>query len=164
MREFWSLEPEVAGELGSGSLVDTSVHPPRVSKLTLMLSGWLGDELVETFPCYVVTESLGTALVSAGLTGFELDDVDIDLPHTSLRTPNVEPRGRGSLTTRFRGSQPTNELRSENVTTGARVESTSMVNWRRWSFHTNRFRCETGAQPSCLGGRHTTPRWTRTDT
>ncbi|MBM3484740.1 MAG: hypothetical protein FJX66_15790 [Alphaproteobacteria bacterium] len=77
MSDFWSVEPEVAGELGHGSVLDTSVHPPHVSKLEYRFIGWLGDELLETFPCYVVTERLGVALISACLAGFELDDVDV---------------------------------------------------------------------------------------
>ena len=77
MSDFWSLEPEVAGELGDGSVLDTSVHPPHVSKLEYTLTGWLGDELLETFPCHIVTESLGAALISARLIGFQLDDVEV---------------------------------------------------------------------------------------
>jgi len=77
VREFWSLEPEVAGELGDGSVLDTSIHPPVVSKLEYRFTGWLGDELLETFPCHIVTEHLGAALLLARLTGFQLDDVNV---------------------------------------------------------------------------------------
>lgn len=81
MSDFWSLEPEVAGELGDGSVLDTSVHPPEVSKLEYRFTGWLGDELLEMFPCYIVTEPLGAALLSANFTGFQLDDVDVVASH-----------------------------------------------------------------------------------
>lgn len=74
---FWNLEPEVACELGEGSDVDTSVHPPSVSSLEVRFVGWLGDELLETFPCYVVTDSLARDLASAKLTGFELDRLSV---------------------------------------------------------------------------------------
>lgn len=77
MSDFWSLEPEVAGELGDESVLDTTVHPPRVFKLQYRFIGWLGDDLLETFPCYIVTESLASALLSARLTGFELDEVEL---------------------------------------------------------------------------------------
>ena len=77
MSRFWSLEPEVAGDLGDGSEVDGSVHPPTVHKLQYRFSGWLGDELLETFPCFIVTESLASALVSAGFTGMCLDSVEV---------------------------------------------------------------------------------------
>lgn len=77
MSDFWRLEPEVAGELGEGCLLDTSVHPPRVSKLQYRLSGWLGDVLLESFPCFIVTESVAGVLQQMSLSGFELDDVDL---------------------------------------------------------------------------------------
>lgn len=77
MSAFWSLEPEVAGELGDSSVLDTSVHPPKVLKLQYKFTGWLGDDLLETFPSYVVTEPLATALLSSGLTGVQLDEVDV---------------------------------------------------------------------------------------
>lgn len=77
MTDFWTLEPEVAGELGEGTVLDRSVHPPKVSKLEYRFTGWLGDELLETFPCYIVTDRLGAELLSARLTGFELDAVSV---------------------------------------------------------------------------------------
>jgi hypothetical protein len=77
VNKFWSLEPEVAGELGRGSVLDASIHPPQVSRLEYRFTGWLGDELLETFPCFVVTQRLGAALVSKHLSGFCLDAVDV---------------------------------------------------------------------------------------
>jgi len=77
MSGYWSLEPEVAGDLGDGSVLDTSVHPPSVSKLQYRLSGWLGDDLLESFPCYIVTERVAQQLLVRGLTGFGLDAVDV---------------------------------------------------------------------------------------
>lgn len=71
------VEPEVAGGLGEGTLMDRSVHPPRVSRLVYELEGWLGDDIVETFPCFLVTERLARALAKAGLTGFSLTDVTV---------------------------------------------------------------------------------------
>lgn len=73
------IEPEVAGGLGPGSILDRSVHPPLVQRLEYELAGWLGDDLVEAFPCLLVTESLATVLVEAEITGFELDDVTMTL-------------------------------------------------------------------------------------
>lgn len=74
---FWSLAPEVAGELGPDTVMDTSVHPPIVSKLQYRFQGWLGDDLLESFPCYVVTDALGSDLKAADFTGFDLDVVSI---------------------------------------------------------------------------------------
>ncbi|WES90984.1 hypothetical protein [Dickeya fangzhongdai] len=58
MSEIYYIEPEVAGELGDGTDMDTSVHPPLVKKLELCFSGWLGDDLLECYPCFIVSERL----------------------------------------------------------------------------------------------------------
>ncbi|MFT7623355.1 MAG: hypothetical protein ACI9WU_002538 [Myxococcota bacterium] len=77
MGDFWSLEPEVAGALGDGSVVDVTVHPPLVTKLQYSMMGWLGDDLLETFPCYIATERLADELLAERLTGFQLGTVDV---------------------------------------------------------------------------------------
>ncbi len=61
MRYFY-IEPEVSGELGEGTLMDTTVHPPKVEKLNYEFSSWLGDDLIESFPCYIVSERLAERL------------------------------------------------------------------------------------------------------
>ena len=66
---FYILEPEVAGGLGDGTVMDTSVHPPRVQQLHYQFDGWLGDDLVASFPCFVVTARLRTAIEHSGFTG-----------------------------------------------------------------------------------------------
>jgi hypothetical protein len=71
------LEPEVAGRWGDGTVADTAVHPPIVERLEYVFDGWEGDDLLTSFPCYIVTERLGTALWKADLTGFVLDAVAV---------------------------------------------------------------------------------------
>ncbi len=73
---YWRMSPEVAGELANGTQMDTTVHPPRVTRLHHRLEGWLGDDIIECFPCFVVTERLAKLLESSGLTGFQLDQVE----------------------------------------------------------------------------------------
>lgn len=73
----YTIEPEVAGGLGTGTVMDASVHPPRVVQLDYEFAGWLGDDLLETFPCYIVTERLADALTNAELTGFTLADLTV---------------------------------------------------------------------------------------
>lgn len=75
----WVLEPEVAGELGENTILDTSVHPPIVSYFHHRFEGWLGDDLLEVFPCFLVTSALAKALEEAGLVGFSLDDVEVSV-------------------------------------------------------------------------------------
>ncbi len=70
--EFWQLKPEPAGELGAQAVLDTSVHPPRVPFMHLDVTCWLGDDLVDCYPCYAVTPALALALRRSALSGFTL--------------------------------------------------------------------------------------------
>jgi hypothetical protein len=40
------IEPEVAGGLGSQTIIDTSQTPPRVTRLNYSSEGWLDDEVL----------------------------------------------------------------------------------------------------------------------
>jgi len=71
------ITPEVAGGLGPQTQMDTSVHPPVVSRLHYAFDGWLGDDLLEGFPCFIATRRLTESLLSAGLTGFSVADVEV---------------------------------------------------------------------------------------
>lgn len=73
---YWRISPEVAGELAEGTEMDTSVHPPRVTRLHHRFEGWLGDDIIECFPCFLVTEGIAKVLEGSGLSGFELGDVE----------------------------------------------------------------------------------------
>ncbi|MCH8498306.1 MAG: hypothetical protein LAT63_07500 [Marinobacter sp.] len=74
---YFYIEPEVSGGFGDNAVVDTSVHPPRLSKLHCQFDSWLGDDLLETFPCYVVSKPLANEIGSAKLTGYTLGDVEV---------------------------------------------------------------------------------------
>ena len=74
MNRFMVL-PEVAGSLGPQSEIDRSRHPPVVTRLHYEFSGWSGDDLVETFPCFLVTQALADAIARSGMRGAEFDDV-----------------------------------------------------------------------------------------
>lgn len=78
MSDFYVFEPEVPGGLGPRTKLDTSVHPPRVEKLHFVFDGWLGDQLVESFPCFLVTEELGGLLIASEITGFNLAEAEIE--------------------------------------------------------------------------------------
>lgn len=95
--DYFILEPEVAGGLGDRTIMDTSVHPPRVERLHYEIDyGWLGDELLESFPCYIVTENLASGLVASGLGRFELDEVEVSL------TPEAQEEHEGQGIPQFR--------------------------------------------------------------
>jgi hypothetical protein len=77
--DFFLIEPEVAGDLGDGTVMDTSVHPPRVSSLHYVIQDWFGDDIIASFPCYLVTPRLAKALEAANLTGFHFDAARVTL-------------------------------------------------------------------------------------
>ncbi|QRN94504.1 hypothetical protein JRI60_36040 [Archangium violaceum] len=75
--ERWVLYPEVAGELGDNTVMNTSVHPPEVFHFHHRFEGWLGDDLLKVFPCFLVSSALAKALEEARLVGFSLDEVEV---------------------------------------------------------------------------------------
>ena len=82
------LEPEVSGEIGDSTVIDTSVHPPIVSYLHFVFMGWLGDDLIECFPVYLVSEHLAGALSAANFTGIRINDFEIGISDEML-SPSV---------------------------------------------------------------------------
>jgi hypothetical protein len=76
VKQFY-VEPEVAGGLGGNTEMDRSVRPPAVTRLHYVLDGWLGDVLLETYPCFIVTEKARQGLEEAGVSGVDFDDVEV---------------------------------------------------------------------------------------
>ncbi|MBY8259298.1 hypothetical protein KW530_21605 [Vibrio fluvialis] len=74
---YFYIEPEVSGGFGDNSVMDTTVHPPKVYKLHYQFDGWLGDELLESFPCFIISEALAQELEREHLSGFTLEDVEV---------------------------------------------------------------------------------------
>jgi len=74
---YYNLSPEVAGGLGERTVMDSSVHPPRVQRLHYEMEGWLGDELLESFPCFIVTARVKDALIGLGASGCTFDSVEV---------------------------------------------------------------------------------------
>jgi hypothetical protein len=75
--KYYILEPEVAGGLGVNTILDQNTHPPIVKRLHYELDGWLGDELLATFPCYIVTQQLKAKIENTGFSGVQFDTVEI---------------------------------------------------------------------------------------
>ena len=73
---YYLLYPEVAGELGDGSeVVYEDGQIKEVIFLEYNFMGWLGDELLTTHPCFIVTESLQNDIILNGLTGVKLNNI-----------------------------------------------------------------------------------------
>lgn len=75
---FQYLEPEVSGGLGEGTQLDSSVHPPLVKVLHYKFDGWLGDDIVTSFPCFLVTGRLRDKIENCHLTGVLFSDVMVN--------------------------------------------------------------------------------------
>jgi hypothetical protein len=75
--KYYIIEPEVAGGFGRNTVMDSKTHPPIVQRLHYELHGWLGDELLETFPCYIVTQRLRKSIEDTGMTGAEFAAAEI---------------------------------------------------------------------------------------
>jgi hypothetical protein len=72
---FRYIEPEVAGGLGPKTKMDSTTHPPTVENLHYEFEGWLGDDILESFPCYIVTDRLKESIINEGLTGITFSNV-----------------------------------------------------------------------------------------
>ncbi|MFB9981272.1 hypothetical protein ACFSQQ_19345 [Mesorhizobium kowhaii] len=75
--QYFYIRPNVAGGLGENTELDSSVHPPIVSKLHYEVEGWFGDVLVTTFPCFLVTEETKHALLEMGFSGATFADAEV---------------------------------------------------------------------------------------
>ena len=75
--KYYTLEPEVAGGLGPNTVLDHTRHPPLVFKLHYEFDVWLGDELLESFPCYIVTMRLATVFMEGHFTGAEIAPIEV---------------------------------------------------------------------------------------
>lgn len=89
------VEPEVAGGLGPATIRDRSVHPPRVTRLEYVVDGWLGDALLESFPCFIATrtlaDSLADALAGSGSSGYVEREVQVSTSYLFREMqPSVE--------------------------------------------------------------------------
>jgi hypothetical protein len=80
------LKPEVAGGWGPGTVVSNRAElatgketVPKVTHLHYLFDGWLGDELITSHPCFLVTRQLGTAMREAGLNGLEFRTVRVSV-------------------------------------------------------------------------------------
>jgi hypothetical protein len=83
--ELYMLEPEVDGEIGENTVYDNFDDvryrdaKPEISKLHFIFSGWLGDDIIESTPCFIVTDKLKTEIEKSELIGYEFQDVEISL-------------------------------------------------------------------------------------
>ena len=90
------LQPLVGGELGQDVEFDHATHPPVIDRVQYVLDYPTSEDLMESFPAYIVSEALAERLVAAGLRGFTLAEAEVlpgdnylalygDVPHKTYR-------------------------------------------------------------------------------
>lgn len=90
-RTYKVIEPAVAGELGIETELDTTAHPPIVEKLHFEFYGWPGDDLIESFPCFLVTELLKERIEKNRFTGIIFESAKITKSENfTLLYPSVQ--------------------------------------------------------------------------
>jgi hypothetical protein len=77
------LEPEVSGGLGDRTIYGSEINilqkglNGKVKFLHYVFDGWLGDELLESTPCFIITNNLMNGLLAQEFTGFEIQKCEI---------------------------------------------------------------------------------------
>ena len=73
----YQLRPEVPGQLGPKTIMKNRQSSPSVEYLHFIFDGWLGDDLVECFPVYLISNALADNIKKTNLTGFMIKEAEI---------------------------------------------------------------------------------------
>jgi hypothetical protein len=77
VKKYNIIQPEVIVGIGENTEGEDINDHEGISHLHINLEDWLGDDLVEVFPCYLVTEKLKNNLESSQFTGYSFNDVEL---------------------------------------------------------------------------------------
>ncbi len=75
--DYYYVKPFVAGDFGRNTVLDNRVHPPIVHKFHYDIDVWIGDVLITSFPCYLVTKEAERELLNIGVSGVAFADVEV---------------------------------------------------------------------------------------
>ncbi|MGL6313502.1 hypothetical protein [Vibrio sp. WXL103] len=86
---YYIIEPEVSGWLGPSTSLDKTQHPPSVNNLEIVVDCWLGDSIIESFPCFLVTEDLANNIQKLNASGYQLDTakIKVDEDYVERKVP-----------------------------------------------------------------------------
>ncbi len=73
---YYNLEPEVAGHL-SGESIRALSNGSHLVELHYVMDGWLGDDLIESFPCFILSNRVRVELDRANFSGYEFGDARV---------------------------------------------------------------------------------------
>lgn len=89
---YYILNPEVPGGMGQDTIIkppSAGSYLPHVDVLHLVISGWMGDDLLTSFPCFMVTNRLKHALEVSNLSGFKIAEMDVTIDPQLLMFPQM---------------------------------------------------------------------------
>src|SRR3954447_25234883 len=75
MTMFYELKPEVAGHLGDDTVMDRSTHPPIIHSCHYEFDGTPIDDLLASFPCFIVTDKMQSMIESVEPSGSRFGNV-----------------------------------------------------------------------------------------
>ena len=96
--KLFVIEPEVAGEIGERTIyenydaITTKGERPIISHLHFVFMGWLGDDILEVTPCFLISEKLKQAIEKSELKGYKFQNIEISGSITKLmgfRIPHI---------------------------------------------------------------------------
>ena len=76
--KYFILEPEVAGGIGKKSkILYENSKIKEVLFLDYEFEGWLGDDILTTHPCFIISKSLCDIIKVSDLKGYQLQKIDV---------------------------------------------------------------------------------------
>lgn len=78
MKKYFEVDPEVPGYPSEKSETAGDGYPLHYKSLHFVFQGWMGDQIVTSWPIYLVTSSLAEAFKAENLSGFEIDSVKVE--------------------------------------------------------------------------------------
>ena len=77
---LYLLEPGVAGGFGKNSVITFENNRIKdVKHLHYIFEGWLGDDVLTSSPCFIITSHLADAISNSDLKGYELRKIEVSL-------------------------------------------------------------------------------------
>lgn len=93
--KYFILEPEVAGGIGKKSkILYKNSKIKEVVFLDYEFENWLGDDILTTHPCFIISESLCDVIRINDLKGYQLQKIDVSFSdffsevHSKKTLPN----------------------------------------------------------------------------
>ncbi|MGQ7856663.1 hypothetical protein ACUN24_20690 [Pedobacter sp. WC2501] len=75
--KYIKIEPEVIVGMGEDTNIEQSSVPPLVTDLHINLEDWLGDDLMEIYPVFIVTERLKSVLELTTFSGYSIRNLKL---------------------------------------------------------------------------------------